>query len=260
MKKVLFILIILFGNNLVSQNKKIIYVDENYKKVGFLKFKKKESSMLFDLIIAENDTVIIKKLRYKEFFGKLDHITKKQLSLIFNSKYNIDTTKTWLIHNVDSVPDIKRMPKKSGIEFLDSLQNPTGIFWTKKELKTNSKEMPYKRHRHVSNFEDYLNKINVEKKSIKKNIELLHFYSKNNGFPIKTLNEYDYFEDYNSLIRKLFTDGTKAYKVIILFTDGSFYASNVYNCIKLENKLTTKKYFNRKKKKWYKKINKLNKD
>ncbi|RSC94029.1 hypothetical protein [Tenacibaculum singaporense] len=255
------ILIILFFNFFYisfSQHKKIIYVDENYKTIDFITYSKKLDSKLFDIAIASNDTATFKKLRFSEFYGNLNSKVKNQFKKIINKRYKIDTTNIWLIHYIDTIPNIKKMPKESGIEFLDSLNNPTGIFLNNKEFKK-KKSHPFKRHKHITSSKDYINRIKQERKRVNKKVNLIHFYNFNKGFPIKTLNSLGYYKDYNNLVSKLFNDKMKMFSVIILYPSGDFYTSKHYYGSSLkEKKLLKTRYFNNQKEKWLNTINKLN--
>lgn len=241
-----------------SQHKKIIYVNEAYKITTFLKYKKKLNSKLFDIAIVENDSAIFKKLRYNQYFGKLNKLKKSQLSKLLHKRYKIDSSKVWLIHYIDSIPNIKKMPEESGVEFIDSLGRATGIFLSNKKLKSDYKKHPYTGHMHTQSAKDFIKGIKKEKEKIRNHIELLHFYNFNKGFPTKKLNELKYYEDQQNLISNLFSDKLKKFPVIILHPNGEFYVAQKNN-FKKERRMLKKPYFNKKKKKWLNIINKLTK-
>lgn len=259
MKYLMLFFVIFIHDICVSQHKKIIYVDENYKEINFLTYKKKLQSNLFDIAKVENDTALFKKLRFIEFYGVLKPKIKSQLAKLFNKKYNIDTTKIWLIHYVDFMPNLEKMPEKSGVELLDSLYNPTGIFLNDKEFK--KRKCSKARHKHITSAKDYISQIDKESREVKnKKVSLLHFYGTNKGFPEEIIKKYNYFQDYKDLIKKLFNDKMKNFSVIILYPNREFYISNFYvGNLKLEKKLVRKSYYNRKKKLWQKRLSKLNK-
>ena len=71
MKKIFYIVcIVLIPFASRAQEKKRIYVDENYKVINFQKYIKKSQSKLFCVINVKTDTALFKKLRFKEFFWK----------------------------------------------------------------------------------------------------------------------------------------------------------------------------------------------
>ena len=265
MKKIFYIVcfvLIPFASR--AQEKKRIYVDENYKVINFQKFTKKSQSKLFYVINAKTDTALFKKLRFKEFFGKLDLKKKNQLNKLFQKRFKIDTTKIWLIHYIDSLPNIKEMPNKSGIVFLDSLDNEEGEILNKKEFEktiisrnVNSINISLpKKHKHVISFEDYkkivLNEIKKYQKF--KNIYLLHFYSFNKGYPLNDIDSEKWYKDYNLILKRTFTDGMKMYKTIIVYPNGDFYL-NTYGEVK---KVLSSNKFSKEKRKWEKQLEKYN--
>ncbi|NLP56592.1 hypothetical protein [Lutibacter sp. B1] len=255
MKKLFFILLFLISCNSFSQKENYKYVDENFNSISFIKFKKKIDSQLFDFTISNLDTIIYKKLRYKEFYGNLK--TKNaQLKKLFLKRNQIDTTKAWLIHVLDTLPDIKDMPKISGIELLDSLNKPTGIFISSKDFKKNFKKYFSKNHKHVLNAQDYIKRIEDEKSKIGDNSELIHLYNYNKGIPLDVLKRNNYFNDENFLIKKIFSDGIIKYQTIIIHPNGEFYVS-MFGQFDKEMKLLNKNKFDKHKKSWFKKILKL---
>ena len=257
-KIILFIILFNFCQITFSQHKKIIYVDENYKTISFPKYQKKLKSKLFDIALVKTDTAFFKKLRYAEFYGQLNSKIKKQLFLILNKRLSIDTLKTIQIHFIDSVPNTNKLPNESSIEFLDSLNNPTGIFLTNREFKVKHKDYIFKKHRHVQSKKDYIKKIKTEQKKIRKNTELVHLYSLNKGFHEDELKTLKYFKDPNSLIRKLFSDKMKMFKAIIILPNGEFYVSRFsHGSFIKEKKLTKKSYYDKQKKKWLNKLKKV---
>ena len=85
MKNILLFLTLLSYLNSFSQHKKIIYADEYFNTINFTYYQKKLSSNLFDIAKIENDTAIIKKLRYASYYGKL-----KQQQIANYQKYLIN--------------------------------------------------------------------------------------------------------------------------------------------------------------------------
>ena len=58
------------------------------------------------------------------------------------------------------------MPKESGIELLDSLNNNTGIFLTKSKFKTDLKKYSSKKHKHVLSKDDFSKKLKGKEKNL----------------------------------------------------------------------------------------------
>jgi hypothetical protein len=239
MKKVFFtILITLITFQSYSQELKRFYVDETYKEITFQKFNKKLESQLFFTVTAINDTAIVKKLRFKEFFGHLG-IKKKQLNKLFAKRFDIDSTKIWLIHYMDSLPDVTKMAKKSGVVYIDSSK---------------------RRHKHVMSYLDYRKIIPRETKKYRnlKKVSLLHFYNFNKGYLQKDIELEKWYKDSNLILKSIFTDGMKMYKTIVIHPNGKFYVRIVRKLFSEERKLLKYESFNRQEKKWRKKLERYN--
>lgn len=259
MKRIIILFLILSSYQLLSQSKKVIYVNENYKKISKKEYQKKLKSKLFDIATTVKDTVILKKLRFSEFYGQLEETKRKQIFKLFHKRFHLDTTKVWVIHYIDSVPDKKKMPLKSGLEFIDSKGKLTGIFLTQNEFKNSYGKYPYKRHRHRTSYSDYIKGLKTENNKYKnsKGIELIHLYKTNKGFPNEELKKHNYYKDKLSFFKKFFTDGLKLYTSVLIYPDGNFYASKFhYHNANFEKKLAKEKIYNRKKNKWLKKLKK----
>tara|TARA_B100000787_G_C16079960_1_gene243966 strand:- start:465 stop:692 length:228 start_codon:yes stop_codon:yes gene_type:complete len=71
-------------SNIYSQQPKTVYVDEGYDEITKNKFNKLLKSNLYDIAETIRDTAIFKKLRYKEYFGKLSQSNKSKLNKLFS--------------------------------------------------------------------------------------------------------------------------------------------------------------------------------
>lgn len=72
MKKILLITILIFlSNNSYCQKKEVVFADENCDLISREEFDRKISSDLFLTASFENDTVVINKLRFTEYYGDL---------------------------------------------------------------------------------------------------------------------------------------------------------------------------------------------
>jgi len=239
MKKFFFTtLITLITFQSYSQELKRFYVDETYKEITFQKFNKKLESRLFYTVVVINDTAVVKKLRFKEFFGHLD-IKKKQLNKLFNKRFGIDSTRVWLIHYIDSLPDVTKLAKKSGVVYLGPSK---------------------KRHKHVMSYLDYRKIIPRETRKYRKlkEVSLMHFYNFNKGYLQEDIELEKWYRDPNLILKNIFTDGMKMYKIIVIHPNGKFYVRIVRKLFSEEKKFLKYKSFNRQEKKWRKKLEKYN--
>ncbi|MET2983765.1 hypothetical protein [Aureibaculum conchae] len=275
MKFLYFLLFLLsITLNLFSQTKKIIYVDEKFEKIDFKSYTKKLNSELFLISMLESDTAIFKKLRFKEYFGSLGK-KKAQLNKLYQQRYTIDSTKTWLIHYTDSLPDVTKMPKESSIQLFDSkgrkmlMSNSEYDRLYNQQLRkfATRDSIIYKgrtlvladRHIHVSSYLDYKESILKEIKRYKKykSISILHFYNINKGFPVHEIKNF-WVKDENEILKKSFSDGQLQYKFLLIYPNGDFYASHYFKRFSDEKKLFNHKRFKKLKKKWLRKVERLN--
>ena len=109
---------------------------------------------------------IYKKLRYKEYFGRLSKKNKGQLNKLFNSRYKIDSAKKWLFHYIDSLPNKEKMPKISGVIIYDSVETKKSLFLSKKVFKKNYRKYINSKHRHVMSYDEFQDNIRKEKNKI----------------------------------------------------------------------------------------------
>lgn len=243
---ILFILLFLEAS---SQIQKTIYVGENYEQIHESDFNKLLKTNLFDTAKIISDSVIYVKLRYREYFGKLKNGEKSQLNKLFSSRYQIDSTKKWLIHYVDTLPNKEKMPKYSGVIVYDSVHPNKTIFMSKKEFNRQYKNYVTK-HKHVFSYPDYQRNIRKEIKKISKKINFIHIYNYNKGIPSSFLREIKYYKDNVPIFKNIFSDGMMNYKTILIYPNGSFYLANNYNIYK-EELLLNRSWYKKKKKIWF---------
>lgn len=249
MNKILFVFIafLLFISKSYSQHKKTHYVSENNQFIGFLEYQKKIESRLFTITYLKNDTVLIKKLRYKEYFGKLSVIKKEQLNKILKKRFDIDTTKILLIHQLDSLLGPTNNIQESSFMHLFSVKN--NLFSNSLNYNT------FIRSENNKPIESsiYYKELKNEKNNLKTpEATLIHFYKTNNGFPEDYIRSLNYFKNPNNNVTLFFNDGILTYQVILIHKNGDYYISS----FRTDNhkKLLNKKYYNRKKKQWLRKL------
>lgn len=242
----------LIVTNIFSQQTKTIYIDESYEEISKEKFDRLLESNLYDIAETIRDEKIYKKLRYKEYFGRLSKKNKDQLNKLFNSRYNIDSTKKWLFHYIDSLPNKEKMPKISGVIIYDSVETKKSFFLSKKVFKKNYRKYINSKHRHVMSYDEFQDNIRKEKNKISKKIDFTHIYKQNNGIPEKFLKEMNYHKDNIPVFRNIFSDGMKNYNTILIFPNGDFYLVNNYNMSNVK-KLIQSSFYKKRKKNWLKK-------
>jgi len=289
MKKILLSTFLLFfvPLQLFPQSKRIYYSDEEYKQINYTEFSKKVDSKLYLMAIFENDTAIFKKLRFKEYFGHLSAQKKTQLNKLFYKRFQIDSSKIWLIHYIDSIPNIKKIPKEVIHHFIDSINKKenreivldkesiknhdyyylntplyndslhgflTKRIMNKKELFQFLEHSQYVTHRHINNYNNYRTSISKEKKKMKKykKIILLHFCSTDLFNSAGKIDE-KFFIDPNLILKKTFSDGMLMYNNIIIKPNGDFYLNSDFT---LPNHIFNDREYQSLEKKWLKKVQK----
>jgi len=274
MKFFFFLLFLLSINlNVSSQSKEIIYVNENFEKIDFETYTKRLNSKLFLTSLVENDTTVLKKLRFKEYFGNLGK-KKSQLNKLYQRRYSIDSAKIWLIHYIDSLPNVTKMPQKSSMLLIDSegqevlISNSEYSRLYNQQLRkcATHDSIIYKgntvtlggRHNHISSYSDYKKNTLKEISSFKKHkkVSLYHFYNFNKGFPIHEINNF-WIKDENQILKNTFSDGQLQYKFLLIHPNGDFYASHYFKFLSEQNKLLKYKFFKRAERKWLKRVKKL---
>ena len=253
MKELLFILLLIAAVYCHSQTKKVFYLNEAFEPISAKEFEFKVNTNFYTNATFANDTTLFHKLRYREYFGKLSMNKKKQLNKLFAGRYNVDTTKVWLIHYKDSLPDITKMSKKTGFIILDSLGNEISEILSKKKYVNSDKRKGWNRHlyKYVKSYESFRNEVNVEIKYFgnQKKYELLHFFGVNNGYPVEG-DDHNWIQDSIGIIPKLFTDGLLIYKFIVLHPDGNFYAITHGDSLDRQKRKLNYKLFLKAKKLW----------
>ncbi|CAL2107187.1 conserved hypothetical protein [Tenacibaculum sp. 190524A02b] len=252
--RLVFILILVLHTYTYAQKTKTIYVDENYKEIRKYKFVKKLASFLYEVVTINKQDTVYKKLRYFEYFGKLNNIKIRQLQQLYAKRYSIDSTKTWLIHYLDTLPNKKKMPKASGILFYTPKTKDSLFISDDNQKPQETYFKNYAKHKHLESYTDYIIKLRKEfrqaKSFDKKNAMLLHFYNYNKGMPINELKSYAYFKDINKVLKKSFNDMLFKYQIILIYPNGEYYVSTAFERKKEHQKLLNKEYYNKRKRKW----------
>ncbi len=251
-------IVFFLGFYLNAQELPLVYVDENFQKIPEEIYINKQESNTFLEAEIVSDTAIYKKLFYKEFFGTLDKNKKSQLNKLLLQKYEVDSTKVWVIHYVDSLPDVSTLSKKSKIiyEPVDSTQasleaaaylNANRKFIANKfSTKEFNEKLNRTKHSHIFSYKSWYKSTKKEIKKYRKTDHalLLHFYGHNAGFP-ETDRDVRWLEDPYNVLKAIFSDGVKNYPTIILHPDGSFFVSYYTIPFDKEKELTDRDFFDK---------------
>lgn len=250
--------VFLLGFYLNAQELPVVYVDENFQNIPENVYVNKQESNTFLEAEIVSDTAIYKKLFYKEFFGILDKGKKSQLNKLLFQKYGIDSTKVWVIHYTDSLPDVTTLSKRSKIiyEPVDStkasieaaayLNSKKRFVANKFSTKELNEKLNHTKHSHRFSYKSWFTSTKKEIKKYRKldHAVLLHFYDYNAGFP-ETDRDVRWHEDPYNVLKAIFSDGIKNYPTIILHPDGSFFVSYYTISFDREKELTDKDFLDK---------------
>ncbi len=245
-------------------NKPSIRLDENLKEIDRATFHQKFKTRLVKQSIHDQDSLVIFKLDFREYFGAIPTNVKSQLNKLFFKRFGADSTKIWVLHYLEALPNVSEMYPKSGIVFLDSLGNDVG--GVKKEVinlgYNTSYDLNYSRspsitdvnlrHKHVMSYLDFKKIVPRERKKYDKRseVEFLHFYGINMGYPQEDLEADKWYKDHNLMLRNVFGDPFDMYGTLIVYPDGKYYASRKIRSFKDEKHLLKEKWYLRYQKKW----------
>ncbi len=221
-----------------SQGKQLIHVDENYKEISSSEFERRLKSKLFYYTKYTSDTIDYKKLKFREFFGNIGFEKKKQLNDLFKKKYRIDSSKVWVIHYYDSLPDTKKMPKNTLIEIKYASSTPT--VRNKMSLEVFKKGLRKMKERYWRN----------------KKAKLYNFYNYKNEYPIAK-SKVKWYKDENLVLKKMFGQGVDMYATIILLKNGNYYFSSTVRPSTTEKLLLDPQMFVKIRNSWKQRYKKL---
>ena len=229
LKSNLYLLFFVLSLGLHAQ-KDTIYADENDFPISKEIFNKKLSAPIYYGLRFDTDTLVLQKIKLRYDFGEITPNTKHQLFKLLNKRHQIDTTKTLVIHYQDTLKAMSEFPKQSKVVYYDSLDN---------EIKTLNKvtRNPYGmkidlsnykkvvKHKHIQSYKSFLywnKKCNKSYKKYDKTAAILHFYNFNTGHP-NVVNNLTWYQDYGSLLKKLFFQDKKKFYTVIIKPSGAFY-------------------------------------
>lgn len=257
LRVVLINIVISFGSVFAFSQSDTLYLDENNNYISKTVFYKKEKSSVYKGIRFSTDTLVVEKLRFKYFFGSLKPKIKTQLNQLLKKRHQIDTTKTLIIHYIDTLKSKSDFPKRSRTIFYDSLGKEVKIRKSNIAIAV-SQQKKIVRHKHIVGYKDFISahkKCERKHKKYKNYALVLHFYRYNSGHP-KTYKELRWYKDYGGIIRKIFSDNYKNFDNIIFHPNGKFYLG--YNSKFSYDDLIKKRKWNDYEKKFNQRVKALN--
>ena len=239
--KISFIVTLLFFFSITGKilaQADTIYSDENNKLISKVEFNRKMNSEVFHGLRYETDTIVLNKLRFNYYFGELDPIVKTQLFKLLNKRHQIDTTKTLIIHYLDTLKSIEEFPKVTKTVLLDSLNNEIKVPEFKNSYIDFRPLENVKSHMHLQSYKSFVNEYKKcirKHKKYRKTARLLHFYGHSSGGLEEKSEDVNWLKDYGFVVKKVFSDGFKTFNTIILHPNGEFYMQSRHNKIPFEH-------------------------
>ena len=184
-----------------SIQKDTIYANELNQRIDRAVFEKKVTSKLYNTLIYEGDSLVTLVAKQSYMFGKINSENKSEIFRLFNLRNNVDTTKTIVIHYLDTLKRIDQFPKK---DIIVSLKNG--------------------RHKHVNSHKTFIknHKTCLNNFKNRKFSKVYHFFKVNNGHPL-TYKKYSWEKDYGGLINKIFPSNYNKFTRVIISPDGDFF-------------------------------------
>lgn len=216
-----------------------IYVDERDHYISKDEFYKKIDSPIYYGLKFDTDTLVLQKIRFKYYLGKLPITVKSQLHKLLNKRHQIDTTKTLVIHYIDTLKSPREFAKRSRIVYRDSLNNMVKIPNSASVIDLN-KMRTIKKHEHIWSYKDFISqhkKCTKNHQKYKEVASVLHLYNHNNGHSDEVKN-LKWFKDYGFVIKKVFADSYKNFQQIIIYPNGDFYTQAMYGNIPYDDLVT----------------------
>ncbi|NER18498.1 hypothetical protein [Spongiivirga citrea] len=195
----------LLSNHSFSQKKKI-YFDESGKKVSSLIFDQKLYSSIYYGVNYHTKDYDVSTLYLNYYIGKIDSIKKHQLFSLLSQRNQIDTTKTILIHYKDSLKSIASFPEKDTVIQLKNGRH--------KHL-----------HSHITFLKQHENCVRRFKR--KKDINVYHFYTSNDGHP-EIYDNLKWHKDHLQMLKKLFSNRENLgyYWHLVIHPNGDYFVYN----------------------------------
>lgn len=222
-----------------SQEDTFVFLDVNSNALNYPEYQSKLKLDVFAEVVFSVDTLNFKKLIYNEFFGKIDSVKKSQLNKLMYHRYQIDSTKTWVIRYRDLLPDIATLPKSKKTTYFPKDDSPESIeaanFLNRNKGRwiirgNNSSINKFRKANHLTNRQvvypykelHKITKMIQERYKNKPSVSFINMFAHNEGYPLKN-EEVIWFEDPYSIFRNTFSDGIISYKLIIIYPNGDFY-------------------------------------
>lgn len=228
--KLHILLLIIVNSMTVTSQKKEIYFNEKMDIINKSDFEKRFQSKLFNVTEWEDKKSKNFKLRFIEYYGKIDSVRNNQLRQILSENIDLDKNKLWQISYFDTLPNTKLMRDQSVFVYIDSLKQDT-IYSQKRISWSNNRydldKLTLKGYIH--GFNDFTRLFTKKNKHRSRKKDSFWLFNYDNKFPLHRIKKPNIFKDPRSILRRLFNDGQIPYELILLYPDGKFYVTSQDN-------------------------------
>ncbi|MDT0559122.1 hypothetical protein RM697_10705 [Ichthyenterobacterium sp. W332] len=197
------------SNNFNHETKPTYFFDEENIEITKSIFTKKIEHKLFYYVRIESDTTVFYKSQWSYFFGKLNSSNKSQLFKLLNSRSNVDTTKTIVIHYLDTLKLKTDYPKENKIVYNKDSTS----------------------HKHLFSYKSFLDgyeRCYEKYESRKTYANIYHFYYINKGHP-ESIKHFEWKKDNYGTLKSLFLKNLKIPGIIIINTKGEYFINFLYD-------------------------------
>lgn len=188
MNKIICSTILFFGLSFslfsqIKNAKDTLYFDENKKEISPVEFYRKVSSAVFYSSSYNISDLVINKVSYKYYFGKITSNKRKELQVLLNNKtsQNIKVDENILIQYFDTLQSYKgqkRLYEKHFIDYHFTIVDNDTIISDHKPLSLKSYKKTAKK------YQKKLTKCSI-KLAKRKNTKVIEMYNIDNGYPFE---------------------------------------------------------------------------
>lgn len=229
----LFVVLVPSAN---GQARKELYLDEGKIEISKRIYNKKLRSDLYYGQRYANDSLIYNVLYLSYYFDKIKKPQKEQLFKLLVQRNKVDTTKTILIHYENILKPIDEFPKNDTVLYY---KNGT--------------------HSHLISHRTFIDGHKKCNNTKRKNSTVYHFFAENEGHPL-SFEDQKWYEDNLLLLKNTFGNGKESKRnwSLIIHPSGDFAVRNAELDYRIWNRLVDRIKWDKIKKKFDKKFNKLN--
>ncbi len=208
----------------VSAQQDTLYFDENENRISKEFFYEKSSLSFCKGVRYSTDSLVIEEIKINYLYGELESVQRKSFFQLISSRYNMDTTKTMVIHYTQILKKKEDYPKYNAVYKYDSLESKYILLKNHPRFNLDQ-DLPVSKHMNANIFKEVVNgykKCEKYHENFSDDIVVIHFYGENRGFPIEK-KRLQWYPDNNHFLKNIFKIPKSSFEIIILQPNGEFY-------------------------------------